>query len=485
MIGTPADADTLPGRLQPVHPFGYGYRIMTPTLPELGNGPETNMVREGSDLPVGRSKSKASAKAVVPLLLIFLFVSMTAGAMAGYAAGLEVEGDRRWASLVPLAEPNRAGRTARSTDRFAVLREALDFLEEEYIGEVPTEDVLNQAAIDGILAELGDWYSVLVRPDGGWSGPRESDLGGVGIGARLEWLPDRKRLLVTQTFDGLPAADAGLRAGDLVVSVDGEPISWMGREAAFASLTAPSGTEVRIGYRRDEEAFDASITLRVVVFPTVDHEVLGTGTNIGYVRMHTVGEPEAADLAAALTDLMDFGVEAMILDLRGIAGGSTAAAVQVAGLLTGPRLVAVGEYTDGARTELKAEGAASLPPDMPLAVLVDRFSAGASELVAGAVQDHGVGLLIGETTYGNGSGQTDFVLGDGSRLRVSDHLWHTPNGRKIHRQGLTPDMPMTNENAEGEPEDTGALAGGMETDPYLQVAERYLVHSLDAATTGR
>jgi len=446
---------------------------------------ETGAVREDPNTSVDQPKAMAPTKLVALVLAMVLFVSVAVGAMAGYAAGLEVEGDRRHgASLVPLTERNRTGRAARSFERFAVLREALDFLEEEYIGEVPTEDVLNQAAIDGVLAELGDRYSILVRPDGVLPDPEEFDLGGVGIGARLEWLPDRKRLLVTQTFDGLPAADAGLRAGDLVVSVDGEPVSWMGREAVFASLRAPAGKEVRIGYRRDEEAFDAAITLREVEIPTVDHEVLGAASNIGYVRMHSVGELGAAGLAAALTDLMDFGVEAMILDLRGTAGGSTEAAVRVAGLLTGPRLVAIGEHTDGARTELKAEGAAWLPPGMPLAVLVDRFSAGASELVAGAVQDHGVGLLIGETTYGNGSGQTDFVLGNGSRLRVSDHLWHTPNEWEIHGQGLIPDVPMTNEDAEGEPEDAGVLSGNTETDPYLQVAELYLVHSLDTATVG-
>ena len=463
---------------------------MTPILRRLGIGLEPDAVREEPNTSVDRPKAIVPTKMVVLVLTIFLFVSAAVGAMAGYGAGMEYTGSKvdtgegRGASLAPLMELNRTGRATRSTDRFTVLREALDFLEEEYIGEVPTEDVLNQAAIDGVLAELGDRYSVLVRPDGVLPAPGEFDLGGVGIGARLEWLPDRKRLLVTQTFDGLPAANAGLRAGDLVVSVDGEPVSWMGREAVFASLAAPAGTEVRIGYRRDEEAFDATITLQAVEFPTVDHEVLGSASNIGYVRLHSVGELGAAGLAVALTDLMDSGVEAMILDLRGTAGGSTDAAVRVAGLLTGPRLVAVGEHTDGARTELKAEGAASLPPDMPLAVLVDRFSAGASELVAGAVQDHGVGLLIGETTYGNGSGQTDFVLGDGSRLRVSDHLWTTPNGWKIHGHGLTPDVPMTNEDADGDPEETGVLPGDTETDPYLQVAELYLVHSLDAATAG-
>lgn len=463
---------------------------MIPMLHRLGISLETDAVREDPNSSVDRPMAITPTKVVALVVTLILFVSVAVGAMTGHAlgvehTGLEVDaGESQGVSLVPLTELNRTGRAARSSDRFTVLREALDFLEEEYIGEVPTEDVLNQAAIDGILAELGDRYSVLVRPDGVLPGPGEFDLGGVGIGARLEWLPDRKRLLVTQTFEGLPAADAGLRAGDLVVSVDGEPVSWMGREAVFASLRAPAGTEVRIGYRRDEEAFDAAITLREVEIPTVDHEVLGAASNIGYVRMRSIGELGAAGLAVVLTDLMDFGVEAMILDLRGTAGGSTEAAVWVAGLLAGPRLVAIGEHTDGTRTELKAEGAASLPPGMPLAVLVDRFSAGASELVAGAVQDHGVGLLIGETTYGNGSGQTDFVLGDGSRLRVSDHLWHTPNGWEIHGQGLIPDVPMTNGDADGEPEDAGGLPDDTETDPYLQVAELYLVHSLDAATAG-
>ncbi len=463
---------------------------MTPMLRRLGIGLETNAVREEPNTSVEWTRAVAPTKVVALAMTMILFVSAAVGAMAGHALGVEHTGSEvdagegQGVSLVPLTELNRTERAVRSSDRFTVLQEALEFLEEEYIGEVPTEDVLNQAAIDGVLAELGDQYSVLVRPDEMLPGPEEFDLGGVGIGARLEWLPDRKRLLVTQTFDGLPAADAGLRAGDLVVSVDGEPISWMGREAAFASLAAPADTEVRIGYRRDEEAFDATITLREVEIPTVDHEVLGSESNIGYVRMHSVGELGAAGLAVALTDLLDLGVAAMILDLRGTAGGSTDAAVRVSGLLAGPRLVAVGEYTDGARTELEAVDEASLPSDMPLAVLVDRFSAGASELVAGAVQDHGVGLLIGETTYGNGSGQTDFVLGDGSRLRVSDHLWHTPNGWEIHGQGLIPDVPMINEDADEDPEDAGVLPGDTETDPYLQVAELYLVQSLDAATSG-
>lgn len=463
---------------------------MIPMLRRLGIGLETDAVREDPNTSVDRPQAIAPTKVVVLVATMILFVSAAVGAMAGHAAGVEHTGSEvdagegQGVALVPLTELNRTGLAAQSSDRFTVLREALDFLEEEYIGEVPTEDVLNQAAIDGVLAELGDRYSVLVRPDGVLSIPGEDDLAGSGIGAKMEWLPDRKRLMVTQTFDGLPAADAGLRAGDLVVSVNGEPVSWMGREAAFASLAAPVGTEVRIGYRRDEEAFDATITLRTVEFPTVDHEVLGSESNIGYVRLHSVSELGAADLAAALTDLMDLGVEAMMLDLRGTAGGSTEAAVRVAGLLTGPRLVAVGEHTDGARTELEAVDEALLPSDMPLAVLVDRFSAGASELVAGAVQDHGVGLLIGETTYGNGSGQTDFVLADGSRLRVSDHLWHTPNGWEIHGQGLIPDVSMTNEDADGEPEDAGGLPDDTETDPYLQVAELYLVHSLDAATSG-
>ena len=463
---------------------------MIPMLRRLGIGLETNAVREDPNTSVEWTRAVAPTKVVALAMTMILFVSAAVGAMAGHALGVEHTGSEvdagegQGVSLVPLTELNRTGRAVRSSDRFTVLQEALEFLEEEYIGEVPTEDVLNQAAIDGVLAELGDQYSVLVRPDEMLPGPEEFDLGGVGIGARLEWLPDRKRLLVTQTFDGLPAADAGLRAGDLVVSVDGEPVSWMGREAAFASLAAPADTEVRIGYRRDEEAFDATITLREVELPTVDHEVLGSESNIGYVRMHSVGELGAAGLAVALTDLLDLGVAAMILDLRGTAGGSTDAAVRVSGLLAGPRLVAVGEHTDGARTELEAVDEASLPADMPLAVLVDRFSAGASELVAGAVQDHGVGLLIGETTYGNGSGQTDFVLGDGSRLRVSDHLWHTPNGWEIHGQGLIPDVPMINEDADGDPEDAGVLPGDTETDPYLQVAELYLVQSLDAATSG-
>ena len=453
---------------------------MTTTLPGLDIGPETDTVQESRNSSVERPHVRGPAKVLAPLLAMILFVSAVVGAMLGYATGLETEADRhRGVSLVPLAESGPAERAAQSSDRFAVLREALDFLEEEYIGDIPAEDVLNQAAIDGVLAELGDRYSVLVRPEMDSPGLEETDEWDIGIGARLAWLPDRKRFLVTQTFTGLSAAEAGLRAGDLVVSVDDEPVSWMGRQAATASLRAPAGTEVRIGYRRDGEAFDATVTVREFRVPTVDYEVVGSGSNIGYIRMHSVSDLGSTGMETALVDLMGLGVEAMVLDLRGTAGGSTDAAVQVAGMLTGPGLVAVGEHTDGARTELETVRDALLPQDMPLAVLVDRYSAGASELVAGAIQGHGTGLVIGETTYGNSSGQTDFVLGDGSRLWVSDHLWQTSDGHGIHGQGLIPDVPVAYEEPDGSPEDAEAA------DPFLQVAEQFLVQSLTATTIGR
>ena len=405
------------------------------------------------------------------LTLVLSVLSAAVGGVGGYLYGqTQPTGTpgRMLASLTGLWSD--AAQLARTED-FAVLEEAIAVLEEEFIGELPGDDVLNQAAIEGVLADLDDRYTLLLRPE--QAALEASDTSGQfgGIGSMVEWSEEDLAVRITEPFPGSPAAEAGLVPGDLVIAVDGDPVSELGMTGTISRVRGPVDTEVRLEIRRGADEFELAIVRAVIEMPTTSHELIGPDLDVGYVRLHTFNALAADRLEDVIKEFEEDGITGMVLDLRGNGGGLLDESVEVAGLLAGRGLVVLQKYSDGREEEHRAKQRAVLDPDTPLVLLVNRSSASASELVAGAIQDKGRATLIGEPTLGKGSVQVTHMLADESQIRVTNSLWFTPKGRSINGEGLTPDIPI--DAAEhGEPPAVGDA--DEDADPYIEAALRHL-----------
>jgi len=384
----------------------------------------------------------------------------TVAFFVGYGAALSgaahpisstFEGDQ--AAKAPLA----------ANSQFDIFWEAWHTLEEAYYGQLPNEREMTYGAIRGVLGLLGDRYTVFLTPEQAelWS----ADIHGSfeGIGAVVDEWPGGG-VLIVKPFEGLPAWKAGLRHGDVILAVDGQDVTQMSLTEAISLIRGPEGTTVRLLIRRhgEPEPFEVEVVRARVEVPVVESRMLEG--DIAYLRLmeFTARSPEKVKLA--LEALLTPKPKGLILDLRGNPGGLLDAAVEIGSYFVPSGDILIERSKEGEERHYPAKGR-PLIGDVPLVVLVDSASASASEIVAGAIQDSGRGLLVGEQTFGKGSVQTPYTLSDGSMLRVTTARWFTPGGRAIHGEGLKPDIVV-----ELTPED--AKAG---RDPQLDRAVELLL----------
>ncbi len=333
---------------------------------------------------------------------------------------------------------------------------------------------LTYAAIAGALGSVHDKYTVFLSPkeyaalneglDGG-------NFSGVGISIAVD---DKTKILdVNEVIPDGPADKAGLQSGDVIVSVDGKSTKGLTTEQDSKMLRGPKGTQVRLEIERSGATIPiVSITRDTIHQPSVYAKLLPDG--IGYARLTVFGASTAAELGAALSRLQNQGAKAYILDLRDNGGGYLNAAIDVSSkfIASGP-IVSV-QDRGGRDTQYDADNDAVAPK--PLAVLVNKYTASASEITSGAIQDNGVGELIGEKTYGKGVVQTIHPLPDGSAVKITTARYLTPHGRDINLIGITPDIVSV--------EPKTARLGDPLTDSQLRSAITYLQGKIAAATTG-
>ena len=264
-----------------------------------------------------------------------------------------------------------------------------------------------------------------------------------GIGARVGNTGEIN--VISDVFIGGPAEAAGLQAGDGIVSVDGVDVTGMAVNDLVEIVKGESGTEVVLEIRRpwDDPANRISVTVvRGVVATSLETRIFGEDTGrplIGYIRVERFHRETGDDFHEALGNLLKRDIEGLILDVRSNPGGSLSGAVSIVGEFV-PDGLAMYEVTrEGRRIEWEVDEDGQAY-ELPLAVLVNGFSASASEVVAGALQDHERATIYGTRTFGKGSVQAFQELSDGSALYVTVSNWHTPSGRQIQETGITPSV---------------------------------------------
>lgn len=366
------------------------------------------------------------------LALIALAITVVT---TSYAAGFTTS-----LGLLSLPQPviEREEETLSQVDQqFKVFWEAWHIIEQEFYRQTPDPQEMTYASIRGMVEAFNDPGTVFVDPM--HTALLSSDLEGSfeGIGAIVE-MRDGK-LFIVQPLAGKPAEKAGLRPGDMVIKVGDTVIEDMSILEAISLIRGPKGTPVRLTIVREGVAapFVVEIVRDVIDLPILEARMLEQ--EIAYIKLNNFGARSASEFEEALSDMLAQEPKGLILDLRDNPGGYLHIAVEVGSQFIDRGLILSERGKDEAEREHPTSGG-GLATEVPLVVLVNGGTASASEIVAGAIQDHGRGMLIGEPTFGKGSVQNIHNLSDGSSLRVTMARWFTPNGRQIQDQGLVPDI---------------------------------------------
>jgi carboxyl-terminal processing protease len=322
-----------------------------------------------------------------------------------------------------------------------MLAEVLERVKHDYVNPVDDHQLL-QAAIRGMVSSL-DPYSAYL--DGEEYDELKISSSGRYSGVGIEVSIEDEQVVVIAPFDDSPAALAGIRSGDIIVTIDGIPVNTGNLSDTIGRMRGTEGTTVKIGIMRDGSAEPLLFTLKRsrVELHSVKSELLEPG--FGYVRISQFSETTGDDLTAALKDLRKHNgapLEGLVLDMRDNPGGVLEAAVAVADtfLDSGVIVTAKGRTPDS-KFEMDATPGDALN-GAPIVVLVNGGSASAAEIVAGALKDQHRAKLMGRTTFGKGSVQTIVPLADDRAVKLTTSLYYTPSGVSINHRGIAPDIEL-------------------------------------------
>jgi carboxyl-terminal processing protease len=339
-----------------------------------------------------------------------------------------------------------------------VFQNVLRTIADRYVDEVDPAE-LYDLAIDGLLQQLGDPHTTLLRPED-YSNLRLTTTGNYGgLGIRIdqkdEWIT------VVQTLPNTPAERVGLRPGDRLIEVDGESMRGWNPDKAVMVLRGPKGTKVDLKIARlgVSEPIPVEIERDEIHVDYVTSFMLEPG--IGYIRHQQFSVNSADEIRVAVNALRREGMQGLMLDLRGNPGGLLDEGVAVSDLFleSGSEVVQTRSRVVD-QNDTYFANRPPIDPELPVIVLVDGFSASASEIVAGALQDHDRALVVGVPTFGKGSVQTLYpVANSGYHLKITTAKWYTPSGRSIHREmGDHPQM-VAMRDPTVSPEELSASAG--------------------------
>lgn len=330
--------------------------------------------------------------------------------------------------------------------RYALMfQQGLRTISDFYVRPVEDEDLFN-AAMEGLTAPL-DQNSVYIAPPRYSNFRRELGQEFGGIGVHVDFDEDTREMIIITPLAGAPAYEAGIQAGDIVLAIDGVELNGEDFDKSLERLHGETGTPVTLTVKHigQEKSVDITMTRANIMVESVMGDTHGKGgkwdfhlasnPKIGYIRVDSFGDRTAEDFEAALEQIGD-EAQGLIIDMRGNAGGYLTAAIHMVDMfLDEGDIVTTRTRNNRIRDVYEASsGGTIVPKDLPIVVMVNRFSASASEIFAAALQDHGRATVVGERSFGKGTVQSIFPLdGDRRAMKITTATYWRPNGSNIHR----------------------------------------------------
>lgn len=341
-----------------------------------------------------------------------------------------------------------------------------DILHAKYDGDISAEKQ-SEGATAGMVASLGDPYTTYLdaKSNNELNDQLAGKLSGIGIEIGIK----NNRLTVVAPIDGTPASKAGLRAGDIIVSIDGQDTSNMTVDEAVTKIRGQKGTEVKLGIIHPGSSLEEITIVRDdITVPSVSYEI--KPNNIGYIKISTFGSDTASQIEKIANEFSAKGVKAIVLDVRDNPGGYLDSAVKISSEFLKEGVIVKEKSKHSKDKTFSASGTGQLT-NIPIIMLINGGSASASEILAGALHDNGRATLVGEKTFGKGSVQEIVCLKEGGpilssecksdALKVTIAHWFTPKDVNISKEGIKPDIEvkLSNEdyNANLDPQLTRAL----------------------------
>jgi carboxyl-terminal processing protease len=365
-------------------------------------------------------------KIILAILVFILVFTLLAGCFSvGVLAGRKMQ---------KVQEERISGKGATSLEK---VEEVLTIIKDTYVEKIPAQKLI-VGAVKGMLESLNDPYSRYLDKMH-FEMVEEEAAGhyeGVGIMLGME---DHKLTVISPIKD-TPADRAGIKTGDRIMKIDGKSTKDMTINQAVKLIRGPAGTTVVLTIEREgeEKPLEFKLERARIQTPNVSSKMLDD--NIGYIHLHFFAGGAGEDVKKAVKDLKAQGTKGIIFDMRNNPGGVLDESVNVASAFIDSGVIVKIKERKGDEEVLEAKDGGD--GKIPLVVLVNKGSASASEIVAGAIQDTGRGVLVGETTFGKGSVQEIRRLSDGSGLLITVAKYLTPKGRSIHKKGIKPDVPV-------------------------------------------
>lgn len=330
--------------------------------------------------------------------------------------------------------------SAETLQKMSTIEEMIDTY---YYGDEISKQEMQDGVYKGMMDSLGDPYSEYYSKEELEDVVNSNQGVSYGIGAYISMDQKMNLAMISGVMEDTPAQKAGLREGDIIYMVDEESTQGMSLSKVVSLVKGREGTTVHLTIYREGEMDYLEMDIvraKQIESKTVDYGMLEDTDGIGYVRIREFDGVTVDQYAEAMAELTEKDMKGLILDLRSNPGGDLSAVVDIARKLLPEGMIVYTEDKAGNRKEYTCDGTREL--QIPLVVLVNEYSASASEILAGAIQDYNKGTLLGTTTFGKGIVQRIHKLDDGTALKITVSAYFTPNGRNIHGTGIEPDIEL-------------------------------------------